>query len=219
MALARVTTWSSGQVLTASALNGEFDSILNNALSLVFPLTGNADLNGYSLLNLAIGTVGAPALSFNGDSDTGLYRAGANRLGIAAGGVSVADFGATASTTGIVPPPVNGTPNQHALFRENVIKGWIQITVTTGTPSIADSFNVTSITDNGAGDFTITWDRDFASAAYAVAGMQRTTASNNMHVEMIADPTAGATRIGVIAATTDTLTDPGFCTCIAIGDQ
>lgn len=33
MALARVTTWSSGQVLTASALNGEFDNLITNALS------------------------------------------------------------------------------------------------------------------------------------------------------------------------------------------
>src|SRR3990167_4324082 len=50
MALARVTTWSSGEVLTAAALNAEFDSILSNALSLISPITGTLDLNGNELI-------------------------------------------------------------------------------------------------------------------------------------------------------------------------
>ena len=54
MALARVTTWSSGQVLTAAALNAEFDSILNNALSLISPLTGNLNVNNNQLTSLLL---------------------------------------------------------------------------------------------------------------------------------------------------------------------
>ena len=50
MALARVTTWSSGEVLTAAALNAEFDNVLSNALSLVSPITGTLDLNGFELI-------------------------------------------------------------------------------------------------------------------------------------------------------------------------
>lgn len=49
MALARVKTWSSGEVLTASDLNAEFNNILNNAVSLLTPLTGSLDLDGYAL--------------------------------------------------------------------------------------------------------------------------------------------------------------------------
>lgn len=40
MALARVTTWVDGQILTALALNGEFDNILTNPLALISPTTG-----------------------------------------------------------------------------------------------------------------------------------------------------------------------------------
>lgn len=40
----------------------------------------------------ADGTVGAPGLSFSGDTDTGLYRIGANNFGAAVGGVKVTDF-------------------------------------------------------------------------------------------------------------------------------
>lgn len=42
MALARVTTWSVGQVLTSTALNAEFDNILNNPASLINTMTGTA---------------------------------------------------------------------------------------------------------------------------------------------------------------------------------
>lgn len=49
MALARIKTWSSGEVLTASDLNSEFNNILNNALSLISPITGAIDMDGFSI--------------------------------------------------------------------------------------------------------------------------------------------------------------------------
>lgn len=39
MSLSRVTTWNVGDILTANALNGEFNNILNNAMALITPLT------------------------------------------------------------------------------------------------------------------------------------------------------------------------------------
>lgn len=99
MAIARVTVWSSGQVLTASALNGEFNNVIDNALSLISPLTANLDVNGFKLLNVALGTVGAPSVSFNSDSDTGLYSPAANTVSVAAGGVQSARF--ETATTGV----------------------------------------------------------------------------------------------------------------------
>lgn len=49
-------------------------------------------------LPLANGTVAAPALTFGTDTDTGLYRIGANNPGIAAGGVLAQQWTATGST-------------------------------------------------------------------------------------------------------------------------
>jgi hypothetical protein len=51
MAIARVTTWIAGQILTAAALNAEFDNLLTNALALVSPLTGSLDFNFQQALN------------------------------------------------------------------------------------------------------------------------------------------------------------------------
>ena len=51
--------------------------------------------------------------------------------------------------------------------RALVPTAWIQFDGT-GTPAITDTENVTSITDNAAGDWTLTWQRAMASTAYCV---------------------------------------------------
>lgn len=51
MALSRVTTWAAGNTLTAAALNGEFNNILNNPIALISPFTGNVDVDGQDLLD------------------------------------------------------------------------------------------------------------------------------------------------------------------------
>lgn len=50
MAISRVTTWTAGQTLTASALNSEFNNILDNPVSLWSPAAAAADMNGFELI-------------------------------------------------------------------------------------------------------------------------------------------------------------------------
>ncbi len=106
MAIARVTTWSSGQSLTASALNGEFDNIINNALALVSPWTGNMNAGGFTLQAIAAGAVGGPSIYFTGDSNTGFYSSAADTFDITAGGIRSASFVTLASGVNYV----NHTP-------------------------------------------------------------------------------------------------------------
>lgn len=42
--------WSAGEVLLASDLNSEFNSILDNPVSLWSPAAASADMNGYELI-------------------------------------------------------------------------------------------------------------------------------------------------------------------------
>lgn len=68
MALARVKTWISGEVLTASDLNAEYNNILNNPVSLISPLTAALDCDGFTLtLDAAAVTtvVSSAAISWN----------------------------------------------------------------------------------------------------------------------------------------------------------
>lgn len=53
--------------------------------------TSSAIVSGYP--NLGDGTVSAPGLAFQSDNDTGIYRIGANTIGIATNGARVGEIG------------------------------------------------------------------------------------------------------------------------------
>jgi hypothetical protein len=57
-------------------------------------------------------------------------------------------------------------------------KAWIYFTVTAGTPAIQASFNITSITDNGAGDYTFNFTNSLADANFAFAGLGTSGGAN-----------------------------------------
>src|SRR3990167_2156820 len=88
MALSRVHTWISGEVLSASDLNAEFNNILNNAASLVSPLTGNLDAAGFRVIGLSAGAITSPGLQVTRDTNTGIWSAGADILSFSAGGAT-----------------------------------------------------------------------------------------------------------------------------------
>ena len=49
-------------------------------------------------------------------------------------------------------------------------KSWQRTTVTSGTPSVIESLNNTSVTDNGTGHYTYTFTSNMSSATYGAAG-------------------------------------------------
>ncbi len=85
--VAAVTTWSSGQILTAAALDGEFSQGYNN--------WNNHD-NGTSTMTspkattigVGDGAVGGPSIYLNTSTTTGIYKASTG-LGIAISGANV----------------------------------------------------------------------------------------------------------------------------------
>lgn len=54
MTISRITTWVDGQVLTAAALNNEFDNLISNATALISPLTGTLNANLNQITNLVL---------------------------------------------------------------------------------------------------------------------------------------------------------------------
>jgi hypothetical protein len=84
--------------------------------------------------------------------------------GISAGGlpddcITTADIAANAVTTAKL-----GSAEQSGLC-----KAWANFNGT-GTPAIRASFNVSSITDNGTGDYTVNFTTALADANYAAVG-------------------------------------------------
>lgn len=89
MAVSRVKTWISGEVLTASDLNSEVNNILNNGEDLGWPATKAKDFNGESLL-------------LDVDADTHFTADTDDRLDLALSGTDLFRWDGTVAT------PVNG---------------------------------------------------------------------------------------------------------------
>ena len=101
-----------------------------------------------------------------------------------------------------------------------VAKAWVDFTGT-GTVTINASHNVSSITDNGTGDYTINFTTAFSAASYSiVTGVRYDTSSGDNVMSYVGVKNAG-TNINVgsvrVAAVNGTDVDRFFAACF--GDQ
>jgi len=192
--------------------------------------TFDANGTGNSLSNVEVDNFAASAIVTeseglgSSDNDTSLPTTAAvkdyvdNNGGMAA--ASQAEQEAGSSTAVAVTPG-----RQH--YHESAAKCWVKFN-SSGT--IADSYNTTSITDNGEGDWTVNIATDFSNANYAalVSGGMRWS-SNSMINYSIADatgPTAGQLRIRAVgggdhewSTNKEDPTDPNAIYFVAFGDQ
>jgi microcystin-dependent protein len=83
---------------TAADMNNNFSDIAT-ALTGSVATNGEAPMTGQ--LPAFSGTLGAPGYSFNGDSDTGIYRSGANAFVFVCGGTAIATLSTTAFTMNV----------------------------------------------------------------------------------------------------------------------
>lgn len=100
-------------------------------------------------------------------------------------------------------------------------KAWVTFDASSGTPTINANYNVTSITDNGVGDFTVNWTTAFSSANYPWSGSCRESAVNTGNLVCLKATTAqgtGSIRI-VTPNTAGTPEDVAYINVIAFGDQ
>jgi hypothetical protein len=95
MALSRVTTWAAGNTLTATALNDEFNNILNNPASLI--CTSSAPSVGSLLVGRGQVTLGVLGV---GSNDQVLTADSAEALGVKWAAVSAGGSPAFSSITG-----------------------------------------------------------------------------------------------------------------------
>ena len=121
----------------------------------------------------------------------------------------------------IIPAAAPATPVAHGLYRDNICKGWGNVSVSGGTPTLNADYNVTSITDSGVGILTITWETDFANANYALIPGGRGATSNDHTVFDIDEGTALLAGSAIITSATggNVLTDPKLWTFVAYGAQ
>ena len=121
----------------------------------------------------------------------------------------------------IIPAAAPSTPVAHGLYRDNICKGWANVSVSGGTPTLNADYNVTSITDAGVGELTVTWETDFSSANYAVVATVRPAAGNDHFLAAVNESAALSTGSCSINCATggNVLSDPQLYCIVAYGAQ
>jgi len=120
---------------------------------------------------------------------------------------------------GTLIPIVLTQVNQAPVNAKLPVKGWINFNGTgtiTFPGSARDFYNVSGLTDNGTGDYTISWDIDFANDDYAVVA---TCTGDTMDCDLYSE--AGQTTGSVRVRTwyVGSLYDIQVICVIAIGEQ
>ncbi len=104
-------------------------------------------------------------------------------------------------------------------FHPSAAKVWAYVTVSGGTPTLAASYNVTSITDTSAGNVTVTIATDFSSANYCAVA-QAVTAAGAAHMASVLNgQAAGSFVVRTALSSTGADTDNINLSVVAFGDQ
>lgn len=116
---------------------------------------------------------------------------------------------ATVKSQNTLPPAIqNSSGTEIGTF----CRAWVNFNGT-GTVAIRASFNVTSITDNGTGDYTVNFTTAMPDANYSAVVQQGrgTTGTTNLLLiaPLTADPTVSALRMGTFNSAFS-LVDSGY---------
>ena len=117
-------------------------------------------INGSTGISGTDGSASTPVIQGT-DTNTGIYFPGNDRIGFAEGGVQVGEFDANGNFL------INSGYGSVAIAY--AARAWVNFNGT-GTVAIRASGNVSSITDNGAGDYTVNFTTLMPDTNYSVSG-------------------------------------------------
>jgi hypothetical protein len=110
----------------------------------------------------------APPITFTGDTDTGIGRSAANTLDFVTGGQSRFRIEPTGQIKAVYESQV-GTDYNTQLDNGYLCRAWVNFNGT-GTVAIRASGNVSSITDNATGDYTVNFTNAMPDVNYCTIG-------------------------------------------------
>lgn len=182
-------------------------------------LTGDLAVTGNAVLgdNAAADTLTVNAIETHNGPATFAGAATVNGAAAFKGNVALGDAAADLVTVAgtMTLPAINPPTAAGQLTQGAVCGGWAYVTYAAGVPTLRAGYNVASITDDGVGLLTIVWDRDFASANYAVVPMVGSGGIGGVMPTVNAQ-SAGTTQIGVYGHA-GALGDPASVAVIAFG--
>ena len=180
--------WADSTITGATNNYGFYGNIASGTGRWNFYANGTADNYFAGQVQLGAGTVSAPALSTTGDTNTGIFFPAADTIAFAEGGVeamrinSSGNVGIGTSSPGSL-LTVNGDLAFNSGYGSAAVaygcRAWVNFNGT-GTVAIRASGNVSSITDNGTGDYTVNFTTAMPDANYSsVAGCAKNDGNND----------------------------------------
>lgn len=83
-------------------------------------------------------------------------------------------------------------------FNRGVAKAWGLVTVSAGSPTLTSGYNVSSITDNGAGDFSPVFSTPLTNANYAPVVTLQTATGNRVLTALVTSKTTTGFRVVIL---------------------
>lgn len=111
------------------------------------------------------GTASTPSITFAGDTNTGIYSPGADRIGFTENGTQVGEFDASGNFL--------FNSGYGSVATAYACRAWVNFNGTTnvgGFCTIRASGNVSTVADNGTGSYTITFITAMPDVNYSLSG-------------------------------------------------
>jgi hypothetical protein len=158
--------------------------------------TGTVLVSGGSQsIEFAAGTASAPSITTTGDTNTGIFFPSADTIGFTEGGTQVGEFDSSAN--------FKFNSGYGSVAVAYGCRAWVNFNGT-GTVAIRASANITSITDNGTGEYTANFTNAMPDANYAVAGCgvaSNATGGSYGWLTSLRGRTSGSCQTGSVSVT------------------
>lgn len=216
-------TRTGGEEVYDSSVNQNFDR-LDSELSNVVHKTSTETIRGnkYFVNPVDFSTATADHLSMSGTIDMN-----SNKITELSNGTASTDAAAFGQIPVVATQANQETGTDNTVFvspgrqqyHPSAAKAWVNFNGT-GTLAVRDSYNVSSVTDNGTGDYTVNFSTAFSGATYSAA-IAYTSEVNLTHCAGFIDTiAAGSCRFKFFSVTNSAATvDKSIVGAVFFGDQ
>jgi hypothetical protein len=178
---------------------------VSGTTTLTLPTTSGTVVvtSGAQTIEFADGSASTPSITNSGDTNTGIFFSAADTIDFAEGGTAVGQFDSSAN--------FKFNSGYGSVATAYGCRAWVNFNGTS-TVSIRASGNVTSITDNGTGDYTVNFTNAMPDANYSVSGSVKYPPSAGTNVPILGvnrntNLATGSVRINTTNVA-DTVVDP-----------
>jgi hypothetical protein len=134
------------------------------------------------------GTAALPAITTTGDTNTGIFFSAADTIDFSEGGAACGQFDSSAN--------FKFNSGYGSVATAYGCRAWVNFNGT-GTVAIRASANVTSITDNGVGTYTVNLTNAMPDANYSVSSIADDNSASNAQIITYRSATTSTLLIGI----------------------